>query len=153
GVLTFGRGCPTEGELKSSTYQVPMKLSEIDAQIYRQRVREACEFLEGHSREMMAELEKQMRMHAEKMDFEKAAELRNMLDDLRQTTRATRRFTRTTLPSTVDPAADVSALADALQLSRLPRVMECFDISNISTTHVVASMVCFRDGVPDKNCY
>src|SRR4029077_20825509 len=23
----------------------------------------------------------------------------------------------------------------------------------ISTTHVVASMVCFRDGVPDKNCY
>jgi excinuclease ABC subunit C len=31
--------------------------------------------------------------------------------------------------------------------------MECFDISNISTTHVVASMVCFREGVPDKNCY
>ena len=31
--------------------------------------------------------------------------------------------------------------------------MECFDISNISTTHVVASMVCFRDGVADKNCY
>jgi excinuclease ABC subunit C len=31
--------------------------------------------------------------------------------------------------------------------------MECFDISNISTTHVVASMVCFRDGVPDKNNY
>ena len=35
----------------------------------------------------------------------------------------------------------------------MPRVMECFDISNISTTHVVASMVCFRDGVPDKNNY
>jgi excinuclease ABC subunit C len=31
--------------------------------------------------------------------------------------------------------------------------MECFDISNISTTHVVASMVTFRDGVPDKNNY
>jgi len=31
--------------------------------------------------------------------------------------------------------------------------MECFDVSNISTTHVVASMVCFREGVPDKNCY
>ena len=31
--------------------------------------------------------------------------------------------------------------------------MECFDISNISTTHVVASMVCFRSGVPDKNNY
>ena len=31
--------------------------------------------------------------------------------------------------------------------------MECFDISNISTTHVVASMVFFRDGVPDKANY
>ena len=49
--------------------------------------------------------------------------------------------------------ADVQALADALHLSDAPRVMECFDISNISTTHVVASMVCFRDGVPDKNNY
>src|SRR5207249_5751496 len=36
---------------------------------------------------------------------------------------------------------------------RPPRVMECFDISNISTTHVVASMVCFRNGVPDKDNY
>jgi excinuclease ABC subunit C len=153
GVLTFGRGSPTERELKSSTYQVPMKLSEITPEIYRERVAQACEFLEGHSREMMAELEKQMRAQAEKLDFEKAAELRNMLEDLRRTTRPTRRFTRGSLPTTIDPEADVRALADALQLSKIPRVMECFDISNISTTHVVASMVCFRDGVPDKNCY
>jgi excinuclease ABC subunit C len=153
GVLTFGRGSPTERELKSSTYQVPMKLSEITPEIYRERVAQACEFLEGHSREMMAELEKQMRAQAEKLDFEKAAELRNMLDDLRRTTRPTRRFTRGSLPTTIDPEADVRALADALQLPKVPRVMECFDISNISTTHVVASMVCFRDGLPDKNCY
>jgi excinuclease ABC subunit C len=153
GVLTFGRGSPTERELKSSTYQVPMKLSEITAPIYRERVAMACEFLEGHSREMIAELEKQMRDQAAKLDFEKAAELRNMLEDLRRTTRPTRRFTRGSLPSTIDPEADVRALADALQLAQMPRVMECFDISNISTTHVVASMVCFRDGVPDKNCY
>jgi excinuclease ABC subunit C len=153
GVLTFGRGSPTERELKSSTYQVPMKLSEITPEIYRERVAQACEFLEGDSREMMAELEKQMRVQAEKLDFEKAAELRNMLDDLRRTTRPTRRFTRGSLPTTIDPEADVRTLADALQLPKLPRVMECFDISNISTTHVVASMVCFRDGVPDKNCY
>jgi excinuclease ABC subunit C len=87
------------------------------------------------------------------MDFEKAAELRNMVADLRSTTRPTRRFTRGSLPSTIDPTADVRALADALHLPDAPRVMECFDISNISTTHVVASMVCFRDGLPDKNNY
>ena len=153
GVLTFGRGSPTERELKSATYQVPMRLSEIGAEQYRARVVQACEFLEGHSREMIAVLEEEMRKAAEKMDFEKAAELRNMIEDLRSTTKPMRRFTRGSLPSAIDPMADVQALADALQLPRVPRVMECFDISNISTTHVVASMVCFRNGLPDKDNY
>ncbi len=130
-----------------------MRLSEITSEQYRQRTLEACEFLEGHSREMIAVLEEEMRKAAEKTDFEKAAELRNMVEDLRSTTKPTRRFTRGTLPSTIEPMADVRALADALRLSRPPMVMECFDISNISTTHVVASMVCFRNGVPDKDNY
>jgi excinuclease ABC subunit C len=64
-----------------------------------------------------------------------------------------RRFTRGSLPSSIDPMADAQALADALHLPHVPCVMECFDISNISTTHVVASMVCFRDGVPHKDNY
>src|SRR6202012_5399887 len=74
GVLTFGRGSPTPRELKSSTYQVPMRLSEISASQYRERVNEAAEFLEGHSREMINALEDEMRKAAGKMDFEKAAE-------------------------------------------------------------------------------
>src|SRR5438477_3157995 len=153
GVLTFGRGSPTERELKSATYQVPVRLSEISAEQYRERVVQASEFLEGKSGEMIATLEEEMRKAAKKMDFEKAAELRNMIDDLRSTTRPMRRFTRGSLPSSIDPIADVRALADALRLPQVPRVMECFDISNISTTHVVASMVCFRDGMPDKDNY
>jgi excinuclease ABC subunit C len=153
GVLTFGRGAPTERELKSSTYQVPVRLSEISAEQYRERVAQGCEFLDGKSREMIAALEDEMRKAAEKMDYEKAAELRNMIADLHSTTRPMRRFTRGSLPSAIDPMADVQALADALHLPSAPRVMECFDISNISTTHVVASMVCFRDGVPDKDNY
>ena len=76
-----------------------------------------------------------------------------MLEDLRRTTKPTRRFTRHSLPSSIDPVSDVQTLGEALQLPRLPVVMECFDISNISTTHVVASMVCFRNGVPDKDNY
>ncbi|MGB9475145.1 MAG: excinuclease ABC subunit UvrC [Candidatus Udaeobacter sp.] len=153
GVLTFGRGSPTDRELKSATYQVPVRLSEISAEQYRERIAQASEFLEGKSREMIATLEEEMRKAAKKMDFEKAAELRNMVEDLRSTTRPMRRFTRGSLPSTINPMADVRALADALQLPQVPHVMECFDISNISTTHVVASMVCFRDGVPDKDNY
>src|SRR2546426_4102505 len=99
GVLTFGRGAPTERELKSATYQVPTRLSDISTELYRERVAQACDFLEGHSREMMAAVEDEMRKAAVKLDFEKAAELRNMLDDLRRTTKPMRRFTRHSLPS------------------------------------------------------
>ncbi|CAA9247804.1 MAG: Excinuclease ABC subunit C [uncultured Chthoniobacterales bacterium] len=153
GVLTFGRGAPTERELKSSTYQVPFRLSEITGEQYRERVHQASDFLEGQSREMIGALEDEMRKAAEKLDFEKAAELRNMLEDLKRTTKPMRRFTRHSLPSAIDPASDVEGLREALQLPTPPVVMECFDISNISTTHVVASMVCFRNGVPDKDNY
>jgi excinuclease ABC subunit C len=120
---------------------------------YKVRVLGACEFLEGQSQEMLKQLEEQMKRAAENLEFEKAAEMRNMLDDLRRTTRPTRRFTRGSLPTSVDPKADLQALADALLLPVLPTIMECFDISNISTTHIVASMVSFRNGVPDKSDY
>ena len=156
GILTFGRGAPTERELKSSSFQVHLKLTGLNPDQYRQKVEEACEFIAGQSKELLGELEEQMKKAAAKLDFERAAELRNMLDDLRATMAPTRRFTRftrNTLPSTVVPEADLLALKDALQLTAPPRVMECFDISNISTTHIVASMVCFRDGVPDISSY
>ncbi|MFT7172667.1 MAG: excinuclease ABC subunit C, partial [Paracoccaceae bacterium] len=34
-----------------------------------------------------------------------------------------------------------------------PTIMECFDISNISSTHIVASMVRFKNGLPDNQNY
>jgi excinuclease ABC subunit C len=49
-----------------------------------------------------------------------------------------------------------SALVDlqtALNLPSLPRVIECFDVSNLGKEHVVSGMVRFTDGVPDKNNY
>ena len=128
-------------------------IRKVSLEEYRQRVLQACEFLEGESRELLDQLEAEMKVAAEKLDFERAAQLRNMLEDLRRTTKPTRRFTRGSLPSAVDPTADLKALADALLLAGPPHIMECFDISNISTTHVVASMVCFKDGVPDKSNY
>jgi excinuclease ABC subunit C len=44
-------------------------------------------------------------------------------------------------------------IQEALGLSQPPLRIECFDISNISGTSVVASMVVFEDGVPKKKDY
>src|SRR5256885_3498580 len=99
GVLTFGRGSPTERALKSSTYQVPTRLSQITAEQYRERVAQACEFLEGHSREMIAAVEDETHKAAHKLDFEKAAHLRNKVEELRRTTKPTPRLHTHSLPS------------------------------------------------------
>jgi len=125
----------------------------VSREEYLARVEAACEFLDGQSREWIHQVEADMRAAAEKLDFEKAAQLRNLLDDLRTTTKSMTRFTRKSLPTTVHPEADLRALQEALALPGPPRIMECFDISNISSTHIVASMVRFRDGVPDRAGY
>ncbi|WNY28390.1 UvrABC system protein C [Methanimicrococcus stummii] len=47
----------------------------------------------------------------------------------------------------------VEELGKRLMLPEPPRVIECFDISHLSGTHTVASMVQFRDGKADKSNY
>jgi excinuclease ABC subunit C len=45
------------------------------------------------------------------------------------------------------------ALRDMLDLEIEPRRIECFDISNIQGSDIVASMVCFEEGLPKKSEY
>ncbi|MDQ3194295.1 MAG: excinuclease ABC subunit UvrC, partial [Bacteroidota bacterium] len=47
----------------------------------------------------------------------------------------------------------VESLKRDLRLSKLPRRIECFDISHIQGTDTVASMVVFSDGKPKKSDY
>jgi len=47
----------------------------------------------------------------------------------------------------------VKDLQASLDLADLPEVIECFDISHLSGTAMVGSMVQFRNGVPDKKNY
>ena len=117
-----------------------------------ERVKQACEFLEGKTQEMREDLKAAMRKAAERRDFEKAASLRNLVEDLKKTTRPAKRFFRD-LPTTVVPDRDLEILRDVLGLIAVPARIECFDISNISDTHSVASMVVFRDGRPSRPAY
>ncbi|MBN2646073.1 MAG: excinuclease ABC subunit UvrC [Desulfuromonadaceae bacterium] len=49
--------------------------------------------------------------------------------------------------------AVLEQIRDTLGLQRLPRRMECYDISNIQGRHSVGSMVVVTDGEPDKPAY
>ena len=46
-----------------------------------------------------------------------------------------------------------AATLSACLLYTSPAIMECFDISNVSSNHIVASMVRFTNGKPDTKAY
>ena len=126
--------------------------NKVTTEEFRDRVEEACSFLEGKSREWLAELKEKMSKASQDQKYEKAAELRNIAFALENTLLKTRKFVRDPF-KTASPEPLLNALREALNLPVYPRHVECFDISHISGTFVVASMVHFTDGRPDKNQY
>ncbi len=136
-------------DIRAEIYGHANIVSEAD---YNQRVRSACVFLEGKSREWLKELETEMLEASAALAFEKAAELRDLIQALRGTISRTRKFVRDPRRPR-DPLPILERLGEKLQLPAPPRHIECFDISHISGTFCVASMVHFTEGVPDKSQY
>jgi excinuclease ABC subunit C len=154
GVLVQGTGAPKEKDLKYSTYLVPVPLAEMPHEEYLRRVELSCEFLEGRNKEATEQLEKEMLSASQATQFEKAAELRDVINSLREIGRVTRerKFVRDFAPK-LEPHKEMEELQRVLNLPALPEHIEGFDISNISGTLSVASAVCFRDGKPHKEHY
>ncbi|MBU6400282.1 MAG: excinuclease ABC subunit UvrC [Verrucomicrobia bacterium] len=158
------RGCrpltPTEADYKHCLYAhlkfcTAPCIGNVTLEQYRMQVAAACDFLDGHCQEMEQELETQMKRAAAALQFEQAAQLRDLLDDLRHTTRKTGKFIRmpSTLPLALDPERELAELGQTLELPAPPTRIEGFDISNISGTFAVASLVSFRQGRPDRANY
>ena len=80
--------------------------------------------------------------------------MRDIRENVEKTLEPARRFARGIgdLPGTVNAQADLAELAEALGMAA-PEIMECFDISNLSDNHIVASMVRFTHGKPDNAAY
>ena len=158
------RGCrpltPTETDYKHCLYgnlkwcTAPC-IGNVTREQYLQQVLAACDFLDGQCEEMSDQLEGEMKKAAAAQDYEKAAMLRDALTDLRRTTRKTEKFERIPykLPVAIDPTKDLQELARVLGLPGPPARIEGFDISNISGTFAVASLVSFKQGRPDRANY
>lgn len=158
------RGCrpltPGEADYKHCLYgnlkycTAPC-INNVTREQYLLQVTAACEFLAGQSDEMEQALELEMKKAASELDFEKAASLRDALADLRRTMKKTEKFPRLpyTLPVAIEPARDLAELGVVLGLTAPPERIEGFDISNISGTFAVASMVSFKNGRADRSNY
>jgi len=158
------RGCrvftPTDADYKHCLYAhlkycTAPCVNNVTREQYLDQVKAACDFLEGQCREMQDQLEGEMKKAAAAQDYEKAASLRDLIRDIKTTWRKTVKFDRIpySLPGVVAPQDDLAALAEALGLPAAPQRIEAFDISNISGTFAVASMVSFKNGRPDRANY
>lgn len=158
------RGCrpltPVAGDYKHCLYghlkvcTAPC-IGNVSHEQYLMQVTAACDFLDGQCDEMASDLEAQMRKAAAAQDFEQAAQLRDLLKDLQRTTEKTEKFERIPykLPVAINPESDLRELARVLGLKQPPKRIEGFDISNISGTFAVASLVSFWQGRPDRVNY
>jgi excinuclease ABC subunit C len=158
------RGCrpltPTERDYKHCLYAhlkycTAPCIGNVGREEYLEQVKAACDFLAGQCAEMQAQLGEEMKKAAAAQEYEHAAQLRDLLADLRHTTKKVSRFERVpySLPLAIDPGKDLAELAKALGLAVPPQRIEGFDISNISGTFKVASLVSFRNGRPDRANY
>ena len=127
-------------------------LGRVTEEEYRQRFEEACAFLDGKRPEAIAEVDAQMRAKAAAGDYEEAARLRDTLFALKEMTKA--HFVRKN-PSMRRESAEkgIEELAAVLNLPKVPRIIECVDISNLFGEYNVASLVVARDGLPDGRLY
>ena len=158
------RGCrpltPTDADYKHCLYghlkfcTAPC-VGNVTHEQYKEQVLAACEFLSGQCEEMVEHIDAEMRKAALNQEYEKAAELRDALTAMRRTTQKTTRFERTpwNLPVSVMPERDNVELGKVLNLTTTPLRIEGFDISNISGTFAVASIVSFKNGRPDRANY
>ncbi len=128
-------------------------IGKISEEAYRAAFEEACELLRGRRPELLREVRARMKEAATELQFEKAAALRDTLLALEGAIKQHARMQQTPRMKQEAATRGIEQVRDLLDLPGTPRVIECFDISNISGTYAVASMVCAVDGIPNPNRY
>jgi len=123
----------------------------VSSSEYKANLRRLISYIRGERKTLINELETEMRNAAAINDFEKAAEIRNKIYNLRDLQRQILFGDKEFLDISKDRA--LGDLTDLLNLPKIPVRIEGFDISHMSGTNVVASMVVFKNGASDRAEY
>jgi len=121
-----------------------------DLQEYRKTLKTLMSYLRGNRVAITNGIEAEMKLAAKSQDFERAAMLRNKLSEMR----ALKRHIIFSDKEFMDISKDkgLNGLAELLTID-LPKRIEGYDISHMSGTDNVASMVVFTNGIPNKAEY
>lgn len=118
---------------------------------YKKNLKKLVRYIKGGRLDIVKGLEKEMKDLAKEKDFEAAALVRNRLRYLRELQSRIMFGDKEFLDISKDAA--LGDLSELLGLAGVLRRIEGFDISHMSGTNVVASMVVFSNGVSDRANY
>jgi excinuclease ABC subunit C len=126
----------------------------ISKEDYRKDINRLKTFLEGGKKRLLEEMRQDMLTASTKLEFEKAARLR---DEIRLLETLDQRgdLEEHVQPEVflVDPKKGLAGLEKVLGLAKTPRVIEGVDIAHLHGQETVASLVQFIDGLPFKPGY
>ena len=126
----------------------------ISKEDYKRDIRRLQTFLEGGSQRLLGQMREEMLDASKKLDFERAAKIR---DEIRLLENLNRRGEIDTHAQPevfyIDPKKGMRALRKVLGMERDPRVIEGIDIAHLGGQDTVASLVQFLDGLPFKPGY
>jgi excinuclease ABC subunit C len=121
---------------------------------YRRQIRRLCLVLEGHKDRLLKELEQSMQEASAKLNFEKAARLRDEIASLKSLG-LRGDVDKDVQPEVfhIEPRKGSIGLRKVLGLAETPRTIEGIDIAHLDGQDMVASLVSFIDGLPFKPNY
>ncbi len=124
---------------------------ELDEKAYKVNLHKLVRVLGGQRKTMILELERDMKAYAADSNFEQAARTRNQVFALKNLGQQIIFSDKEFMDISKDHA--LVELTQLLGLKKPPRRIEGYDISHMSGTDTVASMVVFTNGVSDKGSY
>jgi excinuclease ABC subunit C len=126
----------------------------VSREDYRKQIRRLCMVLEGKKGKLIKELEQSMQEASAKLEFEKAARLRDEIIALKSLG-LRGDVDKDVQPEVfhIEPRKGSFGLRKVLGLKETPRTIEGIDIAHLSGQETVASLVSFIDGLPFKPNY
>jgi excinuclease ABC subunit C len=128
-----------------------IEIGKTTPEAYRQSLRRLISYLKGNRKQLVSDLEKEMKKAAKTGDYEVAAIYRNQYFGLKGLATKIVFSDKEFLDISNDAA--LNRLQTLLRRDQPIKRIEGYDISHQSGTNVVGSMVCFINGVADRTKY
>lgn len=123
----------------------------LDEKQYKSSLKKLVAVLNGRKKKLISELDSEMKQLAKQSDFEQAGKIRDQIIALKDLDKRILFSDKEFMDLSKDHA--LIELSELLGLDSPPKRIEGYDISHMSGSDVVASMVVFSNGVADKSSY